>query len=653
MGPIRHQFLGQSPHWRRSPHPSFCAAPVHGRSCPAVSVGWLPGRQESSDRVHHPARLCPAVIVHHSPSDKKVYGVLDMPAFLRLFQLRSSQIMWFLGAGASRSAGIKTAGDMIWDFKQRLYRSQMKLPPSAITDIGEPAVQRKLQAHFNALGEFPRAGSEAEYSAYFEATYHSPKDRRAYLDELIARGEPSFGHLALALLMSEDLCRIVWTTNFDRMLEDAAAKVLGSTGRLVTADLRDPGKFRRAVEEGRWPVCGKLHGDYHSDALKNTDVELQKQDEEMRRSLVGSCRGHGLAVVGYSGRDASVMDALGEALDDGRGFPGGLFWFKRSQDEPFGAVVELIKRARMLGVDAHVVEAEAFDELFVDLVRYLPQTAEKLQTLDGTVRPRLTSTTPRPSARSIPAIRTNALAVVSRPALCRLVECAIGGYEQIEDAIAAAGVDILARRVPQGVIAFGRDVDIRRAFEPFGITGFDTHPLAARRLVRETGERGLVREALFRAVGKRPDLRLQRRRRTAVLLPDPDRVRASVFGKDGVQPVDRVSGVVGKTSVAWSEACTLRMDYRLDQVWVLLEPMIVTELPDDAPDDIVETTREFVRERRARRHNPMANALLEGWISLIFGDETKLRSRTFGIGDGVDAEFELLRTSAFSGRARP
>jgi hypothetical protein len=70
---------------------------------------------------------------------------MDVPAFLRLFQLRASQIMWFLGAGASRAAGIKTAGDMIWDFKQRLYRSQKKLPPSAITDIGEPSVQRKLQ----------------------------------------------------------------------------------------------------------------------------------------------------------------------------------------------------------------------------------------------------------------------------------------------------------------------------------------------------------------------------------------------------------------------------------------------------------------------------------------------------------------------------
>ena len=575
-----------------------------------------------------------------------------MPAFLRLFQLRSSQIMWFLGAGASRSAGIKTAGDIIWDFKQRLYRSQKKLPPTAITDIGEPAVQRKLQAHFDALGQFPPAGSEMEYSAYFEATYHAPKDRRAYLDELIARIEPSFGHLALALLMSEDLCRIVWTTNFDRTLEDAIAKVLGSTGRLLTADLGEPGKLRRALEEGRWPVYGKLHGDYHSEALKNTDAELRQQDEEMRRSLIDSCRGHGLAVVGYSGRDASVMEALGDALDAGRGFPGGLFWFKRSHDVPFEAVVDLIERARTLEIDAHIVEAETFDELFADLVRYLPETAEKLQRLDSTVRPRLSTSTPRSSVRSTPAIRTNALAVVSRPALCRLVDCTIGGFQEIEEAIAAADVDIVARRVRQGVVAFGRDGDIRTAFEPYGIKAFDAHPLAALRLVRETGERGLVREALFRAVGRKPNLRLQRRRRTAVLLPDPARVAASVFNAGNVQPVDQISGTVGRTSVAWSEACLLRMDYRLDQMWVLLEPIVVTELTDDAPDEVVETTREFVRERRARRHNRMANALLDGWISLIVGDDQSVQMRTFDIGDGVDAEFELLRTSAFSGRAR-
>ena len=603
--------------------------------------------------MHQPDSLASETVITAPLSgEAATCDALDMPAFLRLFQLRSTQIMWFLGAGASRSAGIKTAGDMIWDFKQRLYRSQKKLPPSAITDIGEPAVQCKLQAHFDALGDFPPAGSETEYAAYFEATYSAPRDRRAYLDELIARGRPSFGHLALTLLIAEKLCRIVWTTNFDRTLEDAAARILGGTGHLVTGDLGEPEKLRRAFEENRWPIYGKLHGDYHSEALKNTDGELRQQDTEMRRSLVDACRQHGLAVVGYSGRDASVMEALEEALDDGRGFPGGLFWFKRSQDEPFRAVSHLMERARALGIDAHMVETEAFDELFVDLIRYLPETAEKLHGLDNTVRPRLTTTTLRKSLRSTPAIRTNALAVVSSPAMCRLVDCTIGGYDQIEDAVARAEVDIIARRIQQGVLAFGRDVDVRKTFEGFDIKAFDTHPLSAKRLVRETGERSLVREALFRAVGQVSGLRLLRHRRTSVLLPDTARVHPAVFNSESARAVDRVSGTVPKTSVGWTEACRLRMDFRLDRIWLLLEPMIETELPDDAPDDVVERTREFVRERRARRHNRMANALLDGWIWLIFGDEQSARLRTFDISEGVDPEFELLRTSAFSGEAR-
>jgi hypothetical protein len=538
---------------------------------------------------------------------------------------------------------------MIWDFKQRLYRSQKKLPPSAITDIGEPTVRRKLQAHFDALGGFPPMGSETEYSAYFEATYHAPKDRRAYLDEMIARGKPSFGHHALALLLAEDLCRIVWTTNFDRTVEDAAAERLGGTGRLIVADLREPEKIRRAVGESRWPVYAKLHGDYHSDRLKNTDAELRQQDAEMRRNLVDACRRRGLAVIGYSGRDDSIMQAFEEALDEGRGFPGGVFWFKRGHDPLYAAVANFIARARSLGIDAHLVEAESFDELFSDLLRFLPQTADKLSSLAAVGRPRLATAKLRQSTGTLPAIRTNGLAVVARPALCRIVDCSIGGDREIDEAIAKAGVDIIAHRVRDGVLAFGRDVDVRAAFEPFGIRAFDHHPLTSKKLVKEGGERALVRDALFRAIAGLPGLTFEQKRSRFRLLPIASEVQPSIFNSDTAKPVDRVVGVIAKTDVAWSEACGLRVDYRLEQFWLLIEPTIATQLPADASDDVVELTREFVRERRARRHNPLANALLDGWIKLIVGPEPSLRLKTFGIADGVDAEFEILRTSAFSG----
>src|SRR6056297_107058 len=155
------------------------------------------------------------------------YGHMDVAAFLRAYQMRAGNIMWFLGAGASRAAGIKTAGDMIWDFKQNLYRSHKKLPPNAITDSGDPAVRRKLQKYFDDLPNFPTDGGADEYARFFEATYLNAKDRRAYLDRLIKLGKPTYGHLALALLMREQCCRIVWTTNFDKTVDDAAVKIYG------------------------------------------------------------------------------------------------------------------------------------------------------------------------------------------------------------------------------------------------------------------------------------------------------------------------------------------------------------------------------------------------------------------------------------------
>lgn len=487
---------------------------------------------------------------------------------------------------------------------------------------------------------------------YFEATYHAAKDRRAYLDELIARGKPSFGHLALVLLMAEQLCRVVWSTNFDRTLEDASAKVLGSTGRLLVADLAEPSKLAQAAAENRWPIYGKLHGDYHSEHIKNTDAELRTQDAGMRQCFVDACRRQGLAIVGYSGRDASIMEALDAALDNGRGFPAGLFWFKRSQDEPYPAVRTLITKARTLGIDAHFVEAESFDELLSDIVRFLPHTAEKIQSLAGATRPRLIKANARGSSTELPVVRTNALPIITHPAICRLVDCKIGGWKDIHEALDRAGADIDAQRCRSGVLAFGRDADVRRAFEPHGITAFETYPISPQKLVFETGERALLRDALFRAIGRQPGLRLERRNRTTLLRVDPAIVNAAGFNDDRVKPVDRLAGSVPGTPITWTEACALRLDHRLDQLWLLLDPIVALDIKDGESVENIERAREFVRKRRTSRHNRAANAMLDGWIRLVAGTEPQLRLRAFDIGDGINAEFELMRTSGFSGVTR-
>lgn len=43
---------------------------------------------------------------------------------ITLIAERPTRFAWFLGAGASRTAGLPTGGDIIWDLKRRYYRQE-------------------------------------------------------------------------------------------------------------------------------------------------------------------------------------------------------------------------------------------------------------------------------------------------------------------------------------------------------------------------------------------------------------------------------------------------------------------------------------------------------------------------------------------------
>ena len=127
--------------------------------------------------------------------------------FARRFSLRAESLMWFLGAGVSASAGLPTAIDMIWEFKQKLFVSQRRGSLQTVSDLSHPTVRARLQAHVDSLG-LPPSGTPDEYAALFEAVYPAESDRRKYLDAKLAGAKPSYGHMALAVLMVARLTRV-------------------------------------------------------------------------------------------------------------------------------------------------------------------------------------------------------------------------------------------------------------------------------------------------------------------------------------------------------------------------------------------------------------------------------------------------------------
>ena len=131
-----------------------------------------------------------------------VFTTITGDDFARRFSMRSGGLMWLLGAGASASAGIPTAWNMIWEFKQQLYVSQRQVSLKSVSDISNPAVRRTIQVFIESQDGYPETDAPEEYAALFEAVYPSEADRRSYIDAKIKGAKPSYGHLALATLMN-------------------------------------------------------------------------------------------------------------------------------------------------------------------------------------------------------------------------------------------------------------------------------------------------------------------------------------------------------------------------------------------------------------------------------------------------------------------
>lgn len=564
--------------------------------------------------------------------------------FVRRYAFRAKNLMWLLGAGASAAGGIPTAGEMVWQFKQQLYSTQRRVAPQLVADLTNAAVRSQLQSHIDALGSLPKANGAGEYAALFEAAYPSESDRRAFLDAKVSGGKPSYGHVALATLMRAGLVRLVWTTNFDSLVADACAKVYDRTGALTMGSLDAPVVALQAIHEQRWPVEVKLHGDFRSRRLKNTSDELRAQDQQLRDQLHLSCQQFGLVVVGYSGRDDSVMDVLDAALSSPSPFPAGLFWLHRGDDPIADRVTKLLLAAGARNVEAFLVRVVNFDEIVRDLVRPLSGLdSSALDAFSDTRNP--WSDAPAPSGRKgWPVVRLNAVAVTRVPTTCRRIECKIGGTAEVRGAARKAAREVLVARTKAGVLAFGADKDLRDVYGEYGIGEFDLHAIGSGRLRYDSAERGLLREALTLAIADRRALTPVRRRSSDLLYPTDASAPAWRPLKQLVS--DLKGSVQGFPELRWHEGVGIRLDWADDRLWLLIEPRVVFE---GATEDNKTVAAEFARERGVRRYNRILDKLIAFWSGVLAGNGDELRA--LGISDGVDAVFTLGSTNAFSRRA--
>jgi hypothetical protein len=99
---------------------------------------------------------------------------MDQVQLVQLLSESASQVAWLLGAGASQSAGLPTAWDIVWDLKRRHYnlRENQQISPNGVQN---GAVQEKISAYMEAHKFLP-SGDPKEYSACFELIFGDDYD---------------------------------------------------------------------------------------------------------------------------------------------------------------------------------------------------------------------------------------------------------------------------------------------------------------------------------------------------------------------------------------------------------------------------------------------------------------------------------------------
>jgi hypothetical protein len=247
-----------------------------------------------------------------------------------------------LGAGASISSNIKTGADMIQDWRKKAYASYK----------GKECfkVWLKQQDWFD---------SEDEYSRLFEKIYDQPSQRRSYIENAINKANPSWGYAYLTALLDMNFFNVVFTTNFDDLINEGCYNFSNELRPMVCAHDSAVSSVRVMSER---PKVIKLHGDFLYDNIKNTSSELQSLEVNMRDKFKEFAKEFGLVVVGYSGQDQSIMDLLDVLVRSDSYFRNGIYWCIQPPFIPQKRLRQLLRNDRVFWV-----EIEGYDELMAEI----------------------------------------------------------------------------------------------------------------------------------------------------------------------------------------------------------------------------------------------------------------------------------------------
>lgn len=554
---------------------------------------------------------------------------LSLTEFTGIYSQRPANFAWFLGAGASRSAGLPTASDLIWILKLRYYcRSENQ--DIDRQDLQLESVKSKIQSYMDSLG-FPSEWADEEYTSYFEKVFGKDRQlQRRFLAWALKEDDVrlSVGNRVFGALLAAGYCKAAFTTNFDSVVEKAVADVSGRS--LSAFNLEGSSDAQSAVDNEEFPVYCKLHGDYRFQSLKNLAEDLIKQNKNLSKCLLNTCSRFGLVVSGYSGRDKSVMDLFDEVLETSNPFPHGLFWTGIKGAEIPQRVVGLLEKAKQRDINANYVEIETFDSLMLRLWRNIEN---KPAEFDRRVRRTKVASTSIPlptEGQGKPLIRMNALPIINWTTECLKLELSEPkDWKDLRDAQHnSLGKLILTK--DKDVWCWGSEQAVRDEFgeELIAIEKCDVTE-RFNNFHSNLNFQSFFLEGLCKAlVRERPLLCRSGKGHCHMIVDGHSQDLPQLSGL--FSAVGKIHGNIpgmftaatpehpAQTQIGWAEAVRVSLEQKTSGLWLTLDPDIWIW-----PKRARSLVRPFLDERRKSRLNAKYNQLLDGWIEAIFGTSKK------------------------------
>jgi hypothetical protein len=584
---------------------------------------------------------------------------MEQSELTQRFAARPQAFAWFLGAGASRSAGLPTATDILWDMKRRFYCREENQDIDR-QDLQSDAIQQRIQSFMESRG-FPKMWEDGEYERYFELIFGTDREKqRAYLRGILAleKASLSVGNRVLGALIASKLAPAIFTTNFDDVVETAVAEVGGQS--LVPFHLEGSHNILSAYKNEEFPIYSKLHGDFRYESIKNLTEDLKAQNDDLAAGLRTACNRFGLILCGYSGRDKSVMDLLHSVLDTTNPFPHGVYWTCLKGSSPAPSVEAFVAAARQKNVDAHIVFIETYDALMLRLWRNTPNKDVALdQKVRGSALTPVAIPLP-PTGHGAPIVRLNALPLIALPKKCQVLETTRSlTWDDVQAMRSRSDGAVIFTKADK-VLCWGAANDVK------AVVGADFSGLKEAdvpqdlNLATHPHIKGFVEEAAVAALARGKPLVRRTNRTASFVIASPQNDRTS-----DLLPVTKITGraagmIAGLIAppdefhpeaerVSWAECARVSVEQKNGRHWIVIEPDVWIW-----PTRARRLATDFLGERRKDRLNAKYNALLDGWIKVLLGTAERNSVSTvtsFDKGRLIEnPRFEIGSRSAFTRR---